>query len=57
MVYKFTYSIQVLILDLRGLTMSNGYKVHMEVVVLDKSYNFTVNNFFMEIILIIKYTM
>jgi len=36
------YLIQALILDLRWLTISNGDKINIKVVVLDDIYNFIV---------------
>jgi hypothetical protein len=46
MVYMSKYSIYVLRLDLRWLTLSNREKVNYIFVILDEIYNFVDNNFF-----------
>lgn len=45
MVYTSKYSIKFLRSDLTWLTMSNGDKVTIKVIVLNEIYNFAVNIF------------
>jgi len=52
MVYMSMYSIIVLGSDLRWLPILNGYRINIKVVILDKIYNFAINNFFIRALIV-----
>ena len=46
------YSILVLGSDLRWLPILNGDRINIKVVILDKIYNFAINNFFIRALIV-----